>query len=43
MPSRLRLLQAAFESRLARGMLASLPGLGSLVSHSFLIRAERRR
>ena len=43
MPSRLQILQHAFESRFARRLLAALPAVGSVASHSFLISAERRR
>lgn len=43
MPSRLQILQPAFESRLARRLLSALPTIGSVASHSFLIRAERDR
>ena len=43
MPSRLQVLQSAFESRLARRLLSALPAIGSVASHSFLISAERRR
>src|SRR6185503_8958785 len=43
MPSRLQILQPAFESRLARRLLSALPTIGSVASHSFLIRAERNR
>jgi len=43
MPSRLQILQPAFESRLARRLLSALPTVGSVASHSFLIRAERDR
>jgi hypothetical protein len=43
MPSRLRVLQPAFESRLARRVLTVLPSVGCVVSHSFVITAERRR
>lgn len=43
MPSRLQILQPTFESRLARRLLMALPAIGCVVSHSFLISAERRR
>jgi ubiquinone/menaquinone biosynthesis C-methylase UbiE len=43
MPSRLKILQPAFESRLARRLLTALPTIGSVASHSFLILAQRRR
>jgi hypothetical protein len=43
MPSRLQILQPAFESRIARRLLSALPTIGSIASHSFLISAERSR
>ncbi|MEP6997740.1 MAG: class I SAM-dependent methyltransferase [Betaproteobacteria bacterium] len=43
MPSRLHMLQPAFESLLARRLLATVQPLGRIVSHSFLISAQRHR
>jgi SAM-dependent methyltransferase len=42
MPSRLHGLQPAFNSLLARRLLTGLPSVGSAISHSFLIGAQRQ-
>ena len=41
MPSRLRRVQPLFESRAVRVAMNTVPGLGALTSHSFVIRAVR--